>query len=178
MEKMLSRMVGAAGLSSDTYEDVEHDRSATLQAFLVVIIVSISSGVGGLLQNEISVVNALVFGVIGGIASWAIWALGIWIIGSTILKTPDTQADWGQLARGTGFAQSPGIFSFLIFIPWIGWPIGAVIFVWRFAAMLTAVRQCLDYTSTWRAFFVVLIAAIPWLIIYGIVAALLGVSGT
>ena len=177
MEKMLERMLGAAQLKADTFEDVEHDRSATLQAMLVVILVSISSGVGGLLQGEISVVNALVFGVIGGVVSWAVWALGTWIIGSTILKTADTEADWGQLARGTGFAQAPGIFSFLVFIPFVGWLIALVIFIWRFAAMLIAVRQCLDYTSTWRAFFVVLIAAIPWLIIYGIVAALLGIGG-
>ena len=177
MDKMLSRMVGAASLRSDTFEDVEHDRGATLQALLVVILVSISSGVGGLLQEEFNVVDALVFGVIGGVASWAVWALATWIVGTTILKTADTHADWGQLARGTGFAQTPGIFSFLVFIPWIGWLIALVIFVWRLAAMLIAVRQCLDYTSTWRAFFVVLIAAIPWLIIYGVVAALLGIGG-
>ena len=181
MEKMLERMLGAALLKVDTFEDVEHDRSATVQALLVVIIVSISSGVGALLQDiinedEIRVVNALVLGVIGGVASWALWALGTWIVGSTILKTADTEADWGQLARGTGFAQAPGIFSFLVFIPVVGWLIGIVIFIWKFAAMLIAVRQCLDYTSTWRAFFVVLITFIPWLIIYAIVAAVLGIG--
>ena len=34
-------------------------------------------------------------------------------------------------------------------------------FVWTFVAMLVAVRQSLDYTSTWRAFTVILIAFIP-----------------
>ena len=176
MEKMLERMLGAALLKVDTFEDVEHDRSATLQALLVVILVSISSGVGGLLRDEISVVNAVVFGVVLGVVSWAVWALGTWIVGSTILKTADTEADWGQLARGTGFAQAPGIFSFLVFIPFVGGLIGIVIVIWKFAAMLIAVRQCLDYTSTWRAFFVVLITFIPWLIIVGIVSALLGIG--
>ena len=37
-----------------------------------------------------------------------VWALVAWIIGTTILKTRDTDADWGQLARGTGFAQNAG----------------------------------------------------------------------
>ena len=174
---MLSRMIGAALLRSDTYEDVEHDRSATLQALLVVILVSISSGVGALLQDEVDIVDALVFGVIFGVVSWAVWALTTWIVGSTILKTAATEANWGQLARGTGFAQTPGIFSFLVFVPGIGWLIGLVILIWKLAAMLIAVRQCLDYTSTWRAFFVVLIAAIPWLIIVAVVGALLGIGG-
>ena len=174
---MLSRMIGAALLRSDTYEDVEHDRSATLQALLVVILVSISSGVGALLRDEVDIVDALVFGVIFGVVSWAVWALTTWIVGSTILKTAATEANWGQLARGTGFAQTPGIFSFLVFVPGIGWLIGLVILIWKLAAMLIAVRQCLDYTSTWRAFFVVLIAAIPWLIIVAVVGALLGIGG-
>ena len=165
-------------LRSDTYEDVEHDRGATLQALLVVILVSVSSGLGNLFRDDANVVDALVMGVILGIVSWAVWALATWIIGSTILKTADTEANWGQLARGTGFAQTPGLFSFLIFLPGIGWLVGLIIFVWRVAAMLVAVRQCLDYTSTWRAFFVVLIAAIPSLIIVGIVGALLGLGDT
>ena len=176
---MLTRMLGAASLRSETYEDVEHDRGATWQALLVVILVSISGGVGGLLRDETSVVDALVFGVIFGIvvwAVWAVWALTTWLVGATILKTPATEADWGQLARGTGFAQTPGIFSFLVFLPGIGGLVGLVILVWRLAAMLVAVRQCLDYTSTLRAFFVVLIAAIPSIIILAVVAGLLGIG--
>ncbi len=175
---MLSRMIGAALLRSDTYEDVEHDSSATLQALLVVVLVSISAGIGGMLADDTSAVDALVFGVVGGIVSWAVWALTTWIVGSTILKTADTEANWGQLARGTGFAQTPGIFSFLVFLPGIGWLIGLIVFVWRIAAMLVAVRQCLDYTSTWRAFFVVIIAAIPTIIILLVVGALLGIGGS
>ena len=52
--------------------------------------------------------------------SWAVWALLAWFVGSKILGTRDTQADWGQLARGTGFAQTPGILKVLIFIPILG----------------------------------------------------------
>lgn len=166
-------------LRSDTYEDVEHDRGATLQALLVVILVSVSSGIGSLFRDDTSVSDALILGVILGIVSWAVWALATWIIGSTILKTADTEADWGQLARGTGFAQTPGIFMFLVALPGgIGSVVFVVVRIWQLVAMLIAVRQCLDYTSTWRAFFVVLIAAIPWIIIVGIVGALLGSGDT
>ena len=34
---MLARMLGAARLDIDTYEDVEKDKGATLQALLVVV---------------------------------------------------------------------------------------------------------------------------------------------
>ena len=43
--------------------------------------------------------------------------------------------------------------------------------------MMIAVRQCLDYTSTWRAFFVILISFIVVLIVLIPVAIILGVSG-
>ena len=46
---MPERMVGAALLKVDTFEDVEHDRSATLQAALIVVLSAISGGVGSLM---------------------------------------------------------------------------------------------------------------------------------
>ena len=87
-------------------------------------------------------------------------------MGTTVLKTPATVADWGQLARGTGFAQAPGIFRVFFFVPVVGPLIGLVALIWQIACMIIAVRQCLDYTSTWRAFFVVLISLIPYAMLY------------
>ena len=173
---MIGRMLGAARLDVDTYEEVENDGGATIQALLVVIIVTIASIGGELLAGgeDVDVARALVGGVIIGVVSWAIWALVTWIIGATILKTEETEADWGQLARTTGFAQTPRILNVFTFIPSIGWLIALATFVWSFVAMMIAVRQSLDYTSTWRAFFVILIAFIPVIMINAIVFLLIG----
>ena len=163
--EMLNRMVGAALLRSETFEEVEADSNAMVQALIVVIIVAIAGAVGSFLSEDSGIVRALIFGVIFSIVSWAVWALVAMFVGTKILKTEDTEADWGQVARCTGFAQTPGILSVLIFIPVIGGLFGLVSFVWRIAGMVVAIRQSLDYTSTWRAFFVILISAIPVLII-------------
>ena len=157
---MLNRMLGAALLRVDTYEEVEHDRSATIQALFVVVVVAIASGAGGVLNGDIDWVNGVIFGAARGLIGWAVWALVTWLVGATILKTPNTEAEWGQLARGTGFAQTPGILTVFIFIPVVGLLIAAMAFFWQFAAMVIAVRQCLDYTSTLRAFSVILISFI------------------
>ncbi len=172
---MLNRMLGAAMLKGSTIEDVEHDRSATLQAMAVVIMVSIASGIGGLLAGEADIVRGVVFGVIRGLLSWAIWAGAALIVGTTILKTPETSADWGEVARGTGFAQTPGLLNILVFIPILGEIVRVVTFFWQLAAMLMAIRESLDYNSLWRAFFVVLIALIPVLIVNGILVWALGI---
>ena len=160
---MLGRMLGAVRLDAATYEEVEADSKATIQALIIVVVVTIASVVGEMLGggDDFELVNALVIGVIRGVVSWAIWALITWIVGTTILNTEATEADWGQLARCTGFAQTPGIINVFSFVPAVGGLISVAAFVWTFVAMLVAVRQSLDYTSTWRAFTVILIAFIP-----------------
>jgi len=45
----LGRVIGAALLNPAVYEEVEADRSATLQAMAVVLLSSLAAGVGGLL---------------------------------------------------------------------------------------------------------------------------------
>ena len=174
---MLGRMLGAARLNVATFEEVEHDQGATIQAMFVVVLVTIASLVGGMLAgDDFDIVRGLVFGAIRGVGAWALWAFVTWIVGSTILATKDTKADWGELARCTGFAQTPGILSIFLFVSGVGWVIGLLAFIWQIAAMLVGVRQALDYTSTWRAIFVVLIAAIPAGILVGVFVYILGIA--
>ena len=95
---MVGRMLGAARLNVNTYEEVEKDSGATIQALLVVIIVTIASVAGELLGGaDVDVVRALAVGVIRGVLSWALWALVTWLIGATILKPVSTEGGpWGQ----------------------------------------------------------------------------------
>ena len=162
---MLGRMIGAARLSVETFEEVEDDSGATIQAMVVVTTVAAFSGIGTFLSGEASLFDAVTLGVVRGVVGWATWALVTLIVGTTILKGPDTDADWGQLARVTGFAQTPGLLHILIFIHVAGLYIWWAAFLWQFVAMMVGVRQALDYTSTWRAFFVILISSIFVLIV-------------
>ena len=173
---MIGRMLGAARLSSDTYEEVESDSGAMIQAVLVVIIVAIASGIGGILSGDSTILDGLLFGVIRGIVGWVVWALIALLIGTTILKSESTEADWGQVARCTGFAQTPGLLGILVFIPVAGAIILVLSFFWQLAAMVVAIRQSLDYSSTWRAFFVILIAAIPSFIVILLIYWALGIG--
>ena len=167
---MIMRMLGAARLNVHTYEEVEQDTSATTQALIVVVLVSIAGGIGAFFAGENpDIVRALAYGIVTGVASWAIWALVTMFVGTKLLKTEATEADWGQLARTTGFAQTPGLLSVLVFLPGIGPFIGLLGYLWRLAAMVIAIRQALDYTSTFRALLVALISLVPWFIIYVII---------
>lgn len=175
---MLQRMIGAARLDVHTYEDVENDQTATKQALLVVIMVSIAAAIGGLLAvgQDGNLLIGLIFGVIRGLFGWALWAMVTYFVGTTILKTPETHANWGQLARGTGFAQTPGILQIFVFIPFIGGLIAIVASIWQLTAMVIAIRQCLDYTSTLRAVGVVVIGFLIIIVPLIIIGALLGLG--
>ena len=162
---MIERMVGAARLDPKVYEEVEADRSATRQAILVVTLVGVATGIGFWGAGE--GLAGLVEGVVGGFFSWAVWASITYLIGTTMFRTPETEANWGQLVRTTGFAQSPGALRIFAFIPGIGPAILFAGFLWIFAAMVIAVRQALDYRSTWRAVGVVAVGFIFLALIQG-----------
>ena len=172
---MLQRMIGAARLDGHTFEEVEDDSSATVQAMLVVIIVSIAAAIGGLAAAD-NLVTGFIFGIVRGLVGWALWALVTFWVGTTILKTPETNANWGQLARTTGFAQTPGILQVFAFIPFIGGLIALIASIWQLVAMVKAVRHALDYESTLRAVGVVvigfIIVIVPLIIIGGFLVGL------
>ena len=159
MTSLLSRMGRAALLDAALYEEVEADTQATWQAVGVVVLSSLAAGVGSGARHGVS-------GVVGWtlvvLISWYVWAYLTYIIGSRVLPEPQTEADHGELLRTLGFSSSPGIFRILGLIP--GWQgvVFIVVSAWMLAAMMIAVRQALDYTSTYRA---IGVCSIGWLVI-------------
>ena len=168
---MVERMVRASRLDVHIFEEVEADTSATRQALSVVALVALATGIASLGTTGLI---GLFVGVVSAIVGWALWAWILHLIGTKIMPSHSTHADWVQLARTLGFAQSPGILRVLGLVPVVGNIIFAVASIWMLVAMVVAVRQALDYTSTWRAIAVVLIGFIPYLLLMYMAFALLG----
>ena len=75
------------------------------------------------------------------------------------MPEPQTRVDVGELLRTTGFAAAPGLVRVFGILPYVTIPAIAVAAVWTIAAMVVAVRQALDYTSTSRA---IAVCVIGW----------------
>ncbi len=150
---MMDRMIGAATLDIDTYEEVEADADATAQAAGVVAIVAVAGGIGGAMAGG----TGIVIGVLGALVQWLIWAGITYLIGDKLLGGTAT---WGELLRTLGFAQSPGVFYVLGIIPILGGLVRFIIGVWILIAGIIAIRQALDF-STGKA---VLTAVLGWLV--------------
>lgn len=151
-------MIHAAKLDVHLYEEVETDKGAMPQAMGVVVLSSIAAGVGSVGSVGI---GGILFGTLASLGGWYIWAYLTYLIGTKVLPEPQTEADLGQLLRTTGFSSSPGLIRILGIIPGVGTVIFAVASIWMLVAMVIAVRQALDYTSTLRA---VGVCAIGWVI--------------
>ena len=146
-------IIRACTLDTTLYEEVEADKSATLQAALVVVLSSLAAGVGALSLGASNFLMAPILSLV----SWYIWAYLIYFIGVKLFPEPNTKADHGELLRTIGFSSAPGLIRVFGFTP----DLMSITFIgggiWMLVAMIIAVRQALDYESTWRAIGVVII---------------------
>ena len=170
MTRFLWRLTGAMVLNANAYEDVERDESATIQAMAVVLLSSLAAGVGALGGGGNRATDLIGISVVA-LAVWIVWALLTYEIGTWLLPSPQTHATPGELLRTIGFASAPGIFRFAAVIPGLRAAVFAVTAVWMLAAMVVAVRQALDYTSTARA---ITVCGLGWTLALGL-ALVIGV---
>jgi hypothetical protein len=167
MNTFKDRMVGAAKLNVNLYEEVEADSAAMNQAILVVVLSSLAAGVGAFERGGFL---GIVLGTVTALAGWFIWAYLTYVIGTKLLPEPQTSATLGELLRTIGFSSSPGLIRIAGIIPGLTGIVFFIASVWMFVAMVIGVRQALDYTSTFRAVGVCLIG---WIIQILLIALLL-----
>jgi hypothetical protein len=148
MAEFQSRMVRAAKLDVDLYEEVEADQGAFGQAMAVVALSSIAAGIGRFGEGHLV---GMLTGVLVAIVGWYVWAYLTYFIGTRLLPGPQTEADHGELLRTIGFSSSPGLIRVFGIIPGLTEIVFFVASIWMLMAMVIAVRQALDYESTWRA---------------------------
>jgi hypothetical protein len=162
------RLIGAISLDPPIYEEIEADTRATGQAMLVIILSSVSAGIGAFGWASGSWRGVLFITALS-LVSWAVWAVLTFVIGTQLLPEPETRADVGELLRTIGFAAAPGMLRIFGIVPGATVPAFAITAVWMLAAMVVAVRQALDFTSTMRA---VAVCVIGWTLALGLAVGL------
>ena len=149
----LKRIYRAIKIDPELYEEVEHDKSATIQAASVVVLSSMAAGVGAIHLGA----SSFLLGPLVSLASWYFWAFLIYIVGTKLFPDKQTKSDHGELLRTIGFSSAPGLIRVFGFTP----ELMTVTFIgssfWMLACMVVAVRQALDYKSLWKAFGVVVL---------------------
>jgi len=81
MGKFIERMIRAAKLDVNLYEEVEADKTAMGQATGVVILSSVAAGIGSISMGGGNLITVTIVALVG----WYIWAYLTYIIGTKLL---------------------------------------------------------------------------------------------
>lgn len=162
---MIQRIMGVFKLSVPTFEEIEHDQSATGQAAIVVLLVAVLGAIGAAvgasianstlsnLQGQLgdvdipftiptlSPVGAAVNALIATFIGWLLWSALTYFIGTRLFKG---EADMGEMLRVIGFAQAPRLLSVFSFIPCLGAILSLAGAIWALVATFIGIRQGLD----------------------------------
>lgn len=153
---MLQRLIGAFKGDIATYEEIEHDPGATVEAAGVVVVAAVLGGLGAGFSNQItggddasSFGRVFIFGVIAALLGWLVWSVATHFIGSTFFGA---QSSIGEMLRVIGYAS---VVLWLVIIPVIGF----LAVFWYLWVVFKAIRAGLDI-STGKTLIVVIIGFI------------------
>lgn len=176
------RVLLAARLQSDIFEEVEADRSAIGQATFVVLASCVAAAAGAWLRiqsgsplpsDALPLPWHLALVGFEPLVTWLAGSAFAFMVGASFLRGPETETDYPEVLRTVGFAYGPGILVVLAWLP--PEPVGVSMILlgrlWVLVASIVAVRQALDFTTlraigTYGASVLLL-----WLIIWGLTVA-------
>ena len=172
----------AALLHADTYEEIEADHSSIRQAWLLVLSASLLAGLGTWIRIEMGhplpetapplAVHLLLI-VLEPLAIWLVSSVFTYMVGATFLRGPETETDYAEVLRTTGFAFAPGLLLFFVWLPpaEVGLAVWTIARLWVLVAAIVAVRQALDFTTPRAIATFGLAAVLMWLVLWGLSVA-------
>lgn len=192
----LSRVKGVFRLNAATFEEIEADESATMQAFWIVAAIALLNSaaiaLGSLLlgpeladlQRELmadlpfqlpilSPAGLFVQSLVSTFLGWLLWSVTTFVIGTRLFGG---QATFAEMLRVIGFAQLPRLLEVFQFIPCLGDLLSLIGLVLALAAGFVGIRQGLDLSNGRTVVTILisllLIALVNWFIVSPILVAL------
>ena len=136
---MIPRLVGALKGDIATFEEVEHDESATVQAAAIVAVSAVLAGLGGAVGNVITGGGASFFGIfiVGIVSTMLSWVALAAILNFVGVRFFNAESTFGEMLRVTGFAA---VVTWLAIIPFLG----LLSLLWYLYVLFKAIRAGLD----------------------------------
>jgi len=170
------RMLRAAWLHADTYEEIEADHRSIRQAAVVVLAACTAIGVARYVQSSGAGIPAsplvlqVALSVVEPLVLWFGGSALVFMVGATFFRGPETETDFAEVLRTTGFAFTPALFRIFAIVPppTLGLAIDLVARAWVFVAFVVAVRQALDFTTARAIGTFGTAVVLLWLILWGL----------
>ncbi len=164
---LIDRMLGAALLEPETYQEAALAPSTWIHAALIV---AVSAGAAGLASLG-SGLTGLVLGSLSAVLGWGLYCFAAYWAATKHFGVRRSGANWGATWRTLAFANSPRVFLLLTFVPAIGFLVGLAVHAWVLITTVFAVRLALDLEAR-PAIATALIGLLPMLLVWALTAAL------
>lgn len=167
---MVQRILGVLRLDVSTFEQIEHDTTATGQAAGVVAVAAVCQAIGRSISASVyggGVGAGFLVTLVAAFIGWVVWSALTYWIGTSLF---DGKADLGEMLRVIGFAQAPLV---LAIIPCFGRLVGGL---WALVAGFIAIRQGLDLDNT-KTLVTIVIGFLAYVVIGAIGGILTGGMG-
>jgi hypothetical protein len=164
---LVDRVIGVFRLDVNTFEEIEHDPDATMQAAIIVAIVALLSAIGsafGAIFGDQSVFGSFLSSLGWTFVGWFLWSAVTYYVGTSVFNGTATL---DEMLRVIGFSYAP---QMLGIIPCFGAVIG---WIWSLIAGFIAVRQGLDLDDT-NACLTIIIGFILYVIGFAILGIITG----
>lgn len=150
-------MLRAARLDEAFYGELRTDGGSSRQAVAAVAVASVACGFGAgfaaaLVEGGLGFFGGLLLGILTSAGGWVIWALWAYWFGTAVFWGPivdDVYRELGHAGfmRSLAFANSPRALGFFLFIPYLGWAVAVLAFIWALSAGTLATRRVFDLTT-------------------------------
>ncbi len=165
------RLIAIARLDRSAYEEVEHDRGATSQAAIVILVAAVAAAIGQVDEGG----RGLIAGLLGGLLAWVVSSAFIYVAGTRVIPSDRVEANLGQVLRTQGFAASPNLLLVVAAIPLFGGLVAFAVGIWYLITRIIAIQAALE-TSVLRAIGIAIIAVILEFVVLGIMGLIFGVG--
>ena len=106
MNILIQRMMRAAKLEPELYDEVKKDPAALGQALKVVLLSAACGGFGAISKLGLP---AIIISIILGLISWYVWSVIIYWVGIKIFSESQNKIKVEDLLRVIGFSTSAGV---------------------------------------------------------------------
>lgn len=165
---LIPRLLRAAGLEPEIFQEIAADREATAQAALVVVLAGLCAGLGTMLAGRGA--GKLIDGTVTGLVTWLVWSWFAYAAGVLVCQGT---ANYGRLLRAVGLAHAPLLLRVLRFVPGVGGALWEAASLWAIFAGVIAVREALGL-NTARALAACLVGWVAQRLVFAALLTLLG----
>jgi len=158
----LNRVLRALQLEDGVYEELASDPASLAQSVLLVVLSSLSVGVGGSGGRSENILS----GTITFLIAWTLSIVVIYIVGTKVFPGRVRHKNILPLLCTTGFASSPGIVRLLGFPPATSAIVAVGGSLWMFGAVVIAIRNTFQYQSISHA---IRVCVFGWIVYLAVV---------